>query len=84
MDTERIVLLFVGFSLVGGFLINVVLGAIVRLRALQRQPSTSSIEARLDRIEAVIDAIAFEAGRSGGMERVADRLERPAFSITPH
>ena len=94
MDTERIIVLIVGISFAGAFMIHMILGAIVRLRALQQQPLIPSIEARLERIETAVDAIASEIGRSGGVPRVAERLrprdriagglEMPPPHNTPH
>jgi hypothetical protein len=93
MDMKFAIVLIVGLSAAGAFLINVTLGAIVRLRALRQAPPPNDIEARLARIEAAVEAIAIEMERSGELQRFTARLEgshrlpevQPvARPITPH
>lgn len=82
MTTVQFFLVLAGFVGGGAILINVVLGAIVRLRALRNSEHALEIEARLDRIEATVEAIAIEVDRLSDARRSA-ALPEPRVAIPP-
>ena len=49
--------------------------AVVRMRQLQRPSEPLGVEARLERIEAAVEAIAIEVERAGELQRFTARLE---------
>lgn len=50
-------------------LINVTLGAVVRLKALQQRSVPNDLAERLDRIEHAVEAMAIEVERNGEVQR---------------
>jgi len=73
VTTVQFFLVLAGFVGGGAILINVVLGAIVRLRALRNSERALDIDARLDRIEEAIEAVATRLDRSNA-ERQLDAI----------
>lgn len=76
MDTGGVIVLAMaigGLTLVGGLVINLVLGAVARYRAAERQLPPS--DERLARIEHAVEAIALEVERLGEIQRFNAKLE---------
>jgi hypothetical protein len=95
MDTERIVVIsmaIAGLSVVGGLVVNMVMGAVARFRASDHRVPASPVDERLARIEIAVEAIALEVERLGEFHRFnakleSQRLPEPrvvARPITPH
>lgn len=75
------------------YIAHVVAGTVVRLREVQAAKEPALLAARLDRIEAALEAIAIEVERAGELQRFSAKLQigappTPATvsarSVTPH
>ena len=93
MDGRTFLIAIVGLFAAAAFMVWTVARTSLRIRQLKAQPPLGDLEARLDRIEAAVEAIAIEVERNGELQRFNARLaageplaaprriERP---ITPH
>lgn len=85
-------LVFGSLLVIAGVIVNVTLATIARVRRAPRQLTDPQIDARLDRIEAAVEAIAIEVERQGELQRFAAKVEAqrmPAMRaierpVTPH
>ncbi len=76
MLSERLMsvaFLLLGFSLAGGFLIHLVLGAVRRLRELPPMPGTIGTDERLRRIEVALQDLRLDMDRLVELQRLAAR-----------
>jgi Zn-dependent protease with chaperone function len=71
-----------GFVAVG-FVAKVVANTVVRLRELQASTANARLEARLERMEAALDAIAIEVERAGELQRFTARVQQGSVSESP-
>ncbi len=60
-----------------------VTAAVVRMRQLQRPSEPVGLDARLERIEAAVEAIAIEVERAGELQRFTARLAAGSPSSSP-
>ncbi|MBL8998509.1 MAG: hypothetical protein JNL44_14445 [Gemmatimonadetes bacterium] len=95
MDPFRVLLIggiVVGVTLFGGVILTMLRAAMRRTQDASLRSADASYEARLERIETAVEAIALEVERIGEMQRFsakadAARLERPRAverPVTPH
>ena len=94
MQIPQALIIVGGLAMIATFVVNVVVGAIVRLREHRERPSlpVADLDARLARIEASVQSLALEVEQANEWARVqAGRGEVPrlyerrdAGSITPH
>lgn len=95
MEIPRVLIIIGGFAVIGTFVANVIVGAIVRLRQANapRSPQLADLDARLARIEASVQSLAMEVEHANEMQRLQNRapdvprqLERrdPMTFNTPH
>jgi hypothetical protein len=70
------------FGLFGSvcFITWTVARTVLRMRQLQAQPPRPDLEARLERIEAAVEAIAIEVERNGELQRFNARQAMDALS----
>ncbi len=76
MGERTFLIAILGLFAAASFIAWTVARAVVRLRQLQASPPTSDIDARLERIEAAVEAIAIETERNGELQRFNARLAR--------
>lgn len=93
MDERTFLIAILGLFTAVSFVAWTVARAVVRVRQLQTPLASSDLDARLERIESAVEAIAIEIERNGELQRFNARLaqgdslpepvriERP---ITPH
>ena len=93
MDPFAWVLSVVAGSLAVAYIARVVAGTVIRLREIQAAKEPALLAARLDRIEAAVEAIAIEVERAGELQRFSAKLQSStlpppaavsARSVTPH
>jgi len=93
MDGRTFLIAILGLSTAVSFIVWTVARTVLRMRQLQTPLPRSDLEARLDRIESAVDAIAIEIERNGELQRFNARLasgeaspERLPIerSVTPH
>lgn len=78
MDIKTFALVLGGFTVAIVILVNVTLGAVVRLRALKQQPDADEIQARLSRIEDALDALTVQTERNSEFARLNARAAEHA------
>ena len=71
-----------GFVAVG-YIAKVAAITVVRLRELQVSAGSARLEARLERMEAALDAIAIEVERAGELQRFTARLQQGSMAEPP-
>ena len=71
-----------GFVAVG-YIAKVVANAVVRLREIQVSAGSARLDARLERMEAALDAIAIEVERAGELQRFTARLQQVSMTEPP-
>ena len=86
--------LSIGFGFIAlSYVATVTARTVIRLRELQASKGNAQLEARLERMEAALDAIAIEVERAGELQRFTARLQDGAAPerlssitrpITPH
>lgn len=74
-DLLMVGVLLLGFSLAGAFVITMTLGAVRRMRELPRPHAAEDVEARLARIEVVLESIRTDMDRLMDHQRLAARKD---------
>ena len=83
MEDRTFLIAIFGLFAAASFIAWTVARAVVRVRQLQTPLPSSDIEARLDRIESAVEAIAIEIERNGELQRFNARLARGETSAEP-
>jgi hypothetical protein len=81
MDGPTFLIAIFGLFSAASFIVWTVARTVLRMRELQTPLRPSELEARLDRLESALDAIAIEIERNGELQRFNARLalgEAPA------
>ncbi len=83
MDSQAFAIGIIAVCAAGAFIVWSVANAVVRLRQVRTAPPDLDVVARLERIEAAVDAIAIEVERVGEMQRFSARLMKGGAPAEP-